>query len=112
MRAGSLNRRLTLLRPVAEKDKLGATVVAFVAVATVWASHLPIRDEERLRAAAVDATITDRFQIRRTSAVEAVAADWRLEFKGRPYEISGVKPVDGGQGLEITANALAAGGVP
>lgn len=77
------------------------------AIATVWASHRAVSDSERIRAQAVSATITDRFQIRWSSTVKDVDAKDRVMFDGRSYDITSVKEIGFREGLEITATARA-----
>lgn len=86
---GRLNERVGLLRPVRTQDAAGQSVTSWQAVASVWAEVLPLRSEERFAAAAVQQENTLKFRIRLRTDVNAT---WRLEHRGRGYDITGVLP--------------------
>lgn len=74
----------------------------------VFAAVQPVRGAERLQAGAVQATL-DVIVIVRWR--DWVTADMRFLWRGRPYEIVAVVPVDGGrEWLEISAVTGAADG--
>lgn len=105
MRAGELDRRLTLCKAVRTKGDLNATVTDYPELATVWASKADVSDAERIRAQQAAAAHTTRFQIRWSPmAAQLVALD-RVECEGRVYEVTGVKEIGRRDGLEITADA-------
>lgn len=105
LRAGDLNRRVALSRPTTTKNGFNEDVVSFAPVATVWSSYQPLSDAEQRRAAEVGATMTARFQIRRSTTVVDCDPTWRLEFDGRAFDIVGVKEIGLREGLEISAVA-------
>lgn len=107
LRAGNLNRRLTLLRPTLAPNGFGESVETFAATATVWASYEPLSDAEQRRAAEVGATMTARFQIRLSSQVVDCDPTWRATCDGRSFDIVGVKEIGLREGLEISAVARA-----
>lgn len=106
MDAGTLDRRITLLRAVAFDGDLEPEVV-WTPLAEVWAAFAPVRDDERVRAAAVGATLTARFTIRWAPDWADLSPADRLTFDGALYGISAVKEVGRREGLEITATAHA-----
>ena len=63
MRAGDRNRRIVLRRAANATDDYGGRVTIWANLATVWAQHLPLSDGERVRAAQMGATATDRFRV-------------------------------------------------
>ena len=109
MRAGDRNRRIVLRRAANATDDYGGRVTVWANLATVWAQHLPLSDGERVRAAQMGATASDRFRILKGGAWADLDAQDQLIFAGRTYAIDGVKPIENGVGLEITATARSDG---
>lgn len=103
MRAGALDRRVTLERFTISKNAANEDVKIWTPMATVWASYEPIRDGERFRAGETAAGLSARFVIRYSSAVADVNPKDRLTFEGQPLEIVAVKEHGGrGVGIEIS----------
>lgn len=109
MRAGDRNRRIALRRAANSTDDYGGRVSLWTTLATVWAQHLPLSDGERVRAAQMGASATDRFRILKGTTWSDLNAQDQLTFAGRTYAIDGVKPIENGVGLEITATARSDG---
>lgn len=108
MQAGRLDRRVTLRRKVSGLDAAGGETATWVTVGeNVAASRTPIRDDERIRAAAVGASATDRFQVRWAEAWKDLAPEDQLDCEGRAYDVVAVKEIGRRRGLEITAVRLA-----
>lgn len=114
MRAGDLDRRITLQSATLTRDAMNNPTRTWADVATVWASRLDVSDGERIAAKQVGAEIGTRFVIRHSETVEDVNPTWRLTSDGVTYEIVAVKEVkkmqgDRGRkrGFEITAVARA-----
>lgn len=103
MRAGELDRRITLQRAVTTRDDFNAPVETWLDLARVWAKFTPVNDGERFRAGERAAEVQARFLIRYSSQVADVSPKDRLIFDGRTYAISHVKEVGRREGLEITA---------
>lgn len=104
IKAGELDRRITIERGVDTLDSFGGVDRSWSAIATVWAKVTPISDGERWRAQEVAAEVTTRFLIRWGAGV--LPTD-RIRYAGAVYEISGVKEVGRREGQEITAAARA-----
>lgn len=104
MRAGDLDRRITVERAVKTTDAAGGVTLNWMAIGEVWAQVLPISDGERWRAEEVAAHVTTRFRIR--WGLDVTAED-RIVYGGRNYEIFGVKEIGRRVGQEITASARA-----
>lgn len=104
MRAGELDRRITIERAVVTTDPFGGEQRAWAPLHTVWAQALPISDGERWRAGEVAAQVTHRFRIRWGAGVEPTD---RIRYDGKVYEIVGVKEIGRRVGQEITAAARA-----
>lgn len=85
MRAGKLDRRLTILRETQTGvNGFNEPVLAWAPVATVWAQQRPDRGSERFAAAQVAGTAVMTFHIRFRGDVTVVD---RLEYEGTVYEI-------------------------
>lgn len=105
IRAGDLNRRITIQRATVTIDALGGEAKAWADLATIWAAVKPISDGERWRAQEVAASATHRFTIR-FQAASPKPTD-RIVYEGRVFEISGVKELGFHEGWEVTASARA-----
>lgn len=110
LRAGDLNRRITIERFTSTQDSgSGEEVRTWFTHATVWASKWDVSDGERIAAAEVQASITTRFVIRFSSQVSDVNPKDRIAFEGRSYAIEAVKEIGRREGIEISASARADG---
>ena len=107
MRAGDLDRRVTLRRFTVTKDAFNADTKTWADLATVSASREDIRDSERVQAQQVGAKITARFKIRYSSQVADLNPKDELVCEGVTFGIAAVKQIGRRHGLEITATALA-----
>lgn len=107
LKAGSLDRRVTIRRLGAGVNELNEPVGAWADLATVWASYSPVSDGERMKAGEISADKMARFQIRYSSQVASIDPRDRLFFDGAEWEIVGVKEISRRVGLEITAVARA-----
>jgi SPP1 family predicted phage head-tail adaptor len=105
MRAGELDRRLTLFRAVRATDALNAKVTSWSRLATVAAAKADVSDAERIRAQQAGVAHTTRFRIRWSSCAAQLLAGDRVRCEGRDFEVVGLKELGRREGLEITANA-------
>ena len=89
LRAGQLNRRVTLQRPSNAQDSFGAVQSTWIDVATVWADIQPLSGRElenaRRMASEISHQITLRYQTLFTDT-RAVAA-YRARYKGRVFNL-------------------------
>lgn len=89
MRAGKMDRRVTLLKwQQTGRDALNAPIEDFVPVATVWAQQRPERGAERFSAAQIAGAKVMTFHIRFRSDISIKD---RLSYKGQVFEISDVR---------------------
>jgi len=102
MRAGPLDRLITIERFTETRDEFNAQVKNWGTLATVWASKSDVSDAERIAAQEAGSTITTRFQIRWSGDVSDVNARDRIAFDGKIYDVSGVKEIGRREGLELT----------
>lgn len=85
MRAGKLDRRLTIRRFMETgRNAYNEPIVEWADVATVWAQQRPDRGSERFAAAQVAGTSVMTFHIRYRPDV---SVQDRLLYEGREYEI-------------------------
>ena len=84
MRAGRLNRRITLQSATEVRDAYGQAVKTWADVATVWAEVMPLSGREREIASQTAAETNVKFRIRWRSDI---TADMRVVYGGRNYEI-------------------------
>ena len=104
MIAGKLDRRITLLAPVVSENTFGEEVSSFEARGTVWAEWLEGQGREFFSAARVNAEIAVVCKIRWR---DDVAADWRVLYGGRAFEIVG-PPAELGRrdGLRLSLKSI------
>lgn len=85
MRAGKLDRRLTIRRLTETgRNAYNEPIIEWADVASVWAQQRPDRGSERFSAAQVAGTSVMTFHIRYRSDV---SVQDRLVYEGREYEI-------------------------
>jgi SPP1 family predicted phage head-tail adaptor len=107
MRAGRLDRRITLQRATIVQDAFGDGIETWGTLATVWASKTPVLDAERMQAGEIRAEQQCRFQIRWSPKVASLNPRDRLVCDGVTFLIWGVKEINTREGLEISATAQA-----
>lgn len=71
MRAGQLNKRVTLQTPAAGQDEFGQPLTGWTDVATVWASITDMTGREYIAAAAVQTSVQTRITIRYRAGIVA-----------------------------------------
>ncbi|WP_315920434.1 phage head closure protein [Mesorhizobium sp. SP-1A] len=85
MRAGKLDRRLTIRRLTETgRNEYNEPIVDWADIATIWAQQRPERGSERFAAAQVNGTSVMTFRIRYRADVSVTD---RLLYEGREYEI-------------------------
>jgi len=107
MKAGELDRRITIQTAHTTPNELNEPVETWVKLTTVWAKKTDVSDRERISAAEVSAEITTRFLIRWSNRVSQVSPKDRILFDGKIYDIFSVKEVGRREGIEISAAAKA-----
>lgn len=106
MDAGSLDRRVTLLRAGTVTDDYGDEVDGFTELATVWASVRPSPGTERLASAENAATAPTVITIRYGRGVADLSPRDRIEYpvgSGRMFDIKSVVELGRRDGLQIAA---------
>jgi SPP1 family predicted phage head-tail adaptor len=91
--AGSLDRRITVLRRTVSRSGSGAELVSYVPVSKRWARVYERTAKESTQSGIKDAVVWDlKATIRYT---EDIAAEDRVEFKGVQFEIRGLREGEG-----------------
>ncbi|MFD1675410.1 phage head closure protein [Alicyclobacillus fodiniaquatilis] len=88
-RIGDLRRRVTLQSQQQTRDEDGMVNIAWVDVATVWASIVSVSGKEYFSAAAVNAETDKKVTIRYRSDVDS---SWRVMVDGQVNEV--IDPLD------------------
>lgn len=98
MRAGRLDRRITIQEFVTTQDPYGAPVETWQGVATVWAEIVPTRGREYWQAQQVvgEETLTVRIRWRPGMSVTN-----RIVYQGQTYDIASVAEIGRRVGLEL-----------
>lgn len=102
MRAGTLDRQITIEASAVVQDAYGDPVESWMLLATVWAQVLPLRGSERFQAQQIDAELTTRFRIRYRDDVTPLM---RVAHDGDRYEIEAVIEIGRREGLELLGRA-------
>lgn len=104
IKAGSLDRRITVERATMSSDGLGGKTPTWAPLATVWGSKKDVSDSERVRALEVEAAVETRFVIRWGLGV--TTRD-RVICEGRTYDLTAVKEIGRHEGQELSGVARA-----
>jgi len=106
IRAGKLDRQVTILRQTADDDDYGEPLDAWSPLYTVAASKFEPRaveaaDGDEARVATVDIRVRIRHR------ADAPTAKDRMTMDGREYDITGVREIQRRKGFEIDGIARA-----
>lgn len=99
MRAGKLDRTITIQRFTSEPNEYGTPVETWTTVATLRAQLIQASTEEFIRGGAVDETII----IFRTRWLAGVTTADRIEYEGVALNIKETKEIGRRKGLELRA---------
>jgi SPP1 family predicted phage head-tail adaptor len=93
---GRLDKRITLQKRTTTLDDFGQQAHVWSEVATVWASIHPIGGRERLRAFAVESTLTHTVAVRyRRDFMPPTEVDaWRIAYGDRIFNITAARDVE------------------
>jgi SPP1 family predicted phage head-tail adaptor len=109
MRAGDLDRRITIRRATHAPNAFNELIATWSDVAMVWAAARQVTDAERFRAQEIGAEVSTRFTIRYSSEVADLGPADRVVLEGREYNVTGVRKLGRREWLEIGAVARAEG---
>ncbi len=102
MRAGRLDRRITLQSLVEEQQADGHMRRTYQDIATVWAEVTPGKGQETLADDQIVARQSVIFKIRYRAGIDPKG---RVHYKGRFYNIRDVAETGRREGLVITADS-------
>src|SRR5262245_10310740 len=105
MRAGTLNRRVTLQRATETVMPSGSVTTAWTELKTVWAELVDATANEATAGFAEAETIKRTFRIRWLPDVEITTAD-RLTYAGGAYNIRDVHEIGWRVGLELRCERI------
>jgi len=101
MRAGVLDRRITLQSRTVTQSDSGEEVVTWVDLATVWAQKVENRGAERFVAQQLVGKAVKTFRFRWSDAVEDVTVKDQLVHDGRSFDILDVREIGYREGIEV-----------
>lgn len=96
MRAGDLNRQVTVQSRSASKDSVGGQSTTWSTVKTTWARIEALTISQKFAAAGLQTDVTHRLTLRYDSALWAdprAAATYRIVYGTRYFEIKGMENV-------------------
>lgn len=105
MRAGLLDRRITIQGKSITQSDSGEEVVTWSDVATVWAEKVEIRGLERFSIKQIVGHSVKTFRIRWSAAVSQITVEHRILFDGRIFDITDIRELDRRVGIEIDCYA-------
>lgn len=107
MKAGRLDRRISVLRKTITQNSYGEEVVAWATLYTVWASARPAASRESYKENQYQGAADTVFSVRWSETSKAVTVEDAISFDGRTYDITGVREIGRREGLELDAFARA-----
>lgn len=107
MKAGPLDRRITIERFTESRNEWNEPVFTWLPLTTVWANSRDASAGESYRAQSVSAEITTRFTIRYSSQVADVNPKDRIVYEGRLYNITAVREAKDGRRVALEIDAVA-----
>ena len=103
MRAGELDRKITIQQNAPTADDYGQEIAAWSTLATVWAKKTDVRGREYFAQSGERAEIAAVFKIRYRADIKA---EMRISYAGKFYDIREIREVGGrNEGLELMAAA-------
>ena len=100
MRAGELDRKITVERAMAVTSGTGEVTHTWATFATIWARRVPIKADEYFTAQQVNAPVDARFQIRWRDGLDSAM---RLVYDGKTYDILSIQEIGRREGYDILA---------
>lgn len=110
MRAGRLDRRVTLQRLSVSRDGAGAALHAYTDVATVWAAVEPVKGDEFAQADKTMSSVSHRLLLRYRADVEPT---WQVLYGRRRFAIQAVlNSQESRRELQLMCREIRTGEVP
>lgn len=89
--AGSLDQRIQILEPQITFNAFNEPIESFSTLMEISAMQRDVSAGEAFRAQEIGAQLTDRFTIRWSPRTSAIDPRYRVQFRGRQYNITGVR---------------------
>lgn len=106
MRAGDLDRRVTLLRPAAAVDDGYTTRPGgHEEAGERWARHMPAMAREIIEASGREAKLPIVLELRHDSLTRLIDGTWRVRMDGRTYDVEGAQEIGRREGVRLSAVA-------
>jgi SPP1 family predicted phage head-tail adaptor len=102
MRAGNLDRRITIRQSTEVQDSYGEEIATWSDLADVWAQRLELSGAERWNAEQVVAQIACKYRIRYRTGITVLH---RLMDGTKEYDIHAVLEIGRHEGLELVVSA-------
>jgi len=106
VRAGDLDRRITIQQKAVGRNAVGEEVITWLPYAEVWAQKMPLRGQERYEAQQLNAEVSDKWRIRYTSGV---VPKMRITYESQNYDIQSVLEIGRREGMELITETGANG---
>ena len=87
MRAGLLNRRITIIQPPAAQDSAGQVVDTWTEFKALWAEVKPVTGREFIQGAQIESQITMQFNLRR---IDSITTDMRVQHDEKTWLIQSI----------------------
>lgn len=100
MRAGKLDRQITIQFPAVSRDTLGGQVLSWADYATVWA-RVDLQPNKRTEAFTAAQVVANAEVLFSTRYLAGVLETFRVLYDNHVYDIKGVTETGRKQGLEI-----------
>lgn len=98
MKAGKLDRRITISVKSATRDSYGAEIIGWTTLATVWAEVLPLTGREPFIASQYVVEAEFKIRIRFREDFDETA---KITYNNIDYDIVHIAEIGRGDGLEI-----------
>lgn len=103
MKAGQLDRRITIQQPTVTVSDGGQENITWTDVATVWARKVEHGGGERFAQQQQTGHAVKTFVIRWADWARDITVEYRIAFDGRHYDITDVRELGRREGLELDA---------
>lgn len=105
MKAGSLDRRITIQRKVVAQNNFGEEVTTWQDVATVWAEKIDNTGQERFQSSQFIGKTSRSFRFRWSNAVKEVTTEHQIVFDGVDHDIVAVHEINRREGIFVDCTA-------
>jgi SPP1 family predicted phage head-tail adaptor len=110
MRAGDLDRRITIQRAAVSHDEFNGAVETWQNLGTVAAERRDMTNREMMAAQQIGAALQSHFTVRSSALTRTITPKDRLSYDGAVWNIEGVREMPGKDWyLTITATRRADG---